>query len=154
MGFVKIQKIEIHDGSSHQVRIRHKKYRWIQSKIFFIALNRMIKQSRQFQASTAQTQKKVVGHLVTYSIVIYLLVAIFAYFKLFPAARTTKVRNWSHEKWIMKKMLSIQDQLLLLLPFLVAPFLIWGLRRVLTWWYHRLVNFSKLKHCHENIFLH
>ena len=43
------------------------------------------------QASTAQTQKKVVGHLVTYSIVIYLLVAIFTYFKLFPAAKTTKV---------------------------------------------------------------
>ena len=45
-----------------------------------------------FQASTAQTQKKVVGHLVTYSIVIYLLVAIFTYFKLFPAAKTTKVK--------------------------------------------------------------
>ena len=44
-----------------------------------------------FQANTAQTQKRVVGHLVTYSIVIYLLVAIFAYFKLFPAARTAKV---------------------------------------------------------------
>jgi len=83
----------------------------------------------EFKASTAQTQKKVVGHLVTYSIVIYLLGAIFAYFKLFPAARTTK------------------DQLLLLLPFLVAPFLIWGLRRVLTWWYHRKIikNEKKLE---------
>lgn len=75
----------------------------------------------EFKASTAQTQKKVVGHLVTYSIVIYLLVAIFAYFKLFPAARTT------------------QDQLVLLLPFLVAPLLIWGLRWLLTWWYHRKI---------------
>ena len=46
------------------------------------------------QASTAQTQKKVVGHLVTYSIVIYLLVAIFTYFKLFPAAKTTKVNYY------------------------------------------------------------
>jgi len=83
----------------------------------------------EFKASTAQTQKKVVGHLVTYSIVIYLLVAIFAYFKLFPAARTTK------------------DQLLLLLPFLVAPLLIWGLRRLLTWWYHRKIikNEKKLE---------
>ena len=48
-----------------------------------------------FQASTAQTQKRVAGHLVTYSIVIYLLVAIFTYFKLFPAARTAKVGSRS-----------------------------------------------------------
>ena len=66
-------------------------------------------------------QKKVVGHLVTYSIVIYLLLAIFAYFKLFPAVRDTK------------------DRLLLILPFLVFPFLIWGLRKLLTWWYHRKI---------------
>jgi len=80
----------------------------------------------QFKASTAQTQKKVVGHLVTYSIVIYLLVAIFAYFKLFPAARST------------------QDKLLLIMPFLISPFLIWGLRRLLTWWYHRkIINNEK-----------
>ena len=61
-------------------------------RILFIPPNRELNlDNSTFQASTAQTQKKVVGHLVTYSIVIYLLVAIFAYFKLFPAARTTKV---------------------------------------------------------------
>jgi len=88
-----------------------------------------IKYIVEFKVSTAQTQKKVVGHLVTYSIVIYLLVAIFAYFKLFPEARTTK------------------DQFLLLLPFLISPFLIWLLRRFLTWWYHRKIikNEKKLE---------
>jgi len=85
-------------------------------------INNIIK----FKASTAQTQKKVVGHLVTYSIVIYLLVAIFAYFKLFPAAKTT------------------QDKLLLIMPFLISPLLIYGLRRLLTWWYHRkIINNEK-----------
>ena len=73
------------------------------------------------QASTVVWQKKVVGYLVTYSIVIYLLLAIFAYFKLFPAVRNTK------------------EQLFLIMPFIIFPFLIWGLRRLLTWWYHRKV---------------
>ena len=41
----------------------------------------------------------------------------------------------------------IQDQLFLLLPFLVSPLLIWGLRRLLTWWYHRKIikNEKKLE---------
>jgi len=88
----------------------------------------------EFKACTAQTQKRVVGYLVTYSIVIYLLVAIFAYFKLFPAARTAK------------------DQLFLLLPFLVSPLLIWGLRRFLTWYYHRKIvnNDKKLVELRKN----
>ena len=40
-----------------------------------------------------------------------------------------------------------QDQLFLLLPFLVSPLLIWGLRRLLTWWYHRKIikNEKKLE---------
>ena len=58
---------------------------------------------------------------MTYSIVIYLLLAIFAYFKLFPAVRDNK------------------ERLFLILPFLIFPFLIWGLRRLLTWWYHRKI---------------
>ena len=41
----------------------------------------------------------------------------------------------------------IKDQLFLLLPFLVSPLLIWGLRRLLTWWYHRKIikNEKKLE---------
>lgn len=69
----------------------------VEFKVSFFSPNRELKKNNldnlTLQASTAQTQKKVVGHLVTYSIVIYLLVAIFAYFKLFPAARTTKVSD-------------------------------------------------------------
>ena len=44
----------------------------------------------QFKASTVVWQKKVVGHLVTYSIVLYLMLACLAYFKLFPAAQTRR----------------------------------------------------------------
>jgi len=81
----------------------------------------------QFKASTVVWQKKVVGHLVTYSIVLYLMLACLAYFKLFPAAQTRR------------------DQVLLLLPFLVFPGLIWALRRLLTWWYHRKVRRDEAK---------
>eukprot|EP00092_Neocalanus_flemingeri_P013660 GFUD01014733.1.p1 GENE.GFUD01014733.1~~GFUD01014733.1.p1 ORF type:complete len:444 (+),score=180.39 GFUD01014733.1:71-1402(+) len=81
----------------------------------------------KFKASTVVWQKKVVGYLVTYSIVVYLLLAMLVYFKLFPAAMTR------------------QEQLLLLLPFLVFPGLIWGLRKLLTWWYHRKVRRDDMK---------
>jgi len=81
----------------------------------------------QFKANTVVWQKKVVGHLVTYSIVIYLLLALLVYFKLFPATRTT------------------QEQFMLLFPFLIFPFLIWGLRKLLTWWYHRKVKRDEKK---------
>ena len=81
----------------------------------------------EFKASTVVWQKKVVGYLVTYSIVIYLLLAMLVYFKLFPAAVTR------------------QEQLLLVVPFLVFPGLIWGLRKVLTWWYHRKVRRDDMK---------
>jgi len=81
----------------------------------------------KFKASTVVWQKKVVGYLVTYSIVVYLLLAMLVYFKLFPAA------------------VNRQEQLLLLLPFLVFPGLIWGLRKFLTWWYHRKVRRDDLK---------
>jgi hypothetical protein len=81
----------------------------------------------KFKASTVVWQKKVVGYLVTYSIVIYLLLAMLVYFKLFPAAKDKK------------------EQLLLLIPFLVFPGLIWALRRLLTWWYHRKVRRDETK---------
>ena len=103
-----LTKLESEINNISQFKVRNGKY--------FLSFSILI-----WQASTVVSQKKVVGYLVTYSIVIYLLLAIFAYFKLFPAARDTK------------------DRALLILPFLVFPFLIWGLRRLMTWWYHRKI---------------
>ena len=37
---------------------------------------------------------------------------------------------------------SFVDLQILLLPFLVTPLLIYILRRVLTWWYHRFLNIA------------
>jgi len=75
----------------------------------------------KLKTETLVWQKKVLGHLVTYSILAYLIAALIVYFRLLPSARDRK------------------DQLILLLPFLVTPLLIYILRRVLTWWYHRKV---------------
>jgi len=74
------------------------------------------------KTDTVAWQKKVLGYLVTYSIVFYLIAAVVVYFKFFPEART---RN---------------EQLFLLLPFLVTPVIIFLLRKGLTWWYHRKVG--------------
>ena len=73
-----LTKLESEINNISQFKVRDGKY----FLSFFILI---------WQASTVVSQKKVVGYLVTYSIVIYLLVAIFTYFKLFPAAKTTKV---------------------------------------------------------------
>jgi len=76
----------------------------------------------KLKTETLVWQKKVLGHLVTYSILAYLLAALLVYFHFLPSAR-----DRSH-------------QLVLLLPFLVTPLLIYILRRCLTWWYHRKVS--------------
>lgn len=81
-----------------------------------------LEQLSKLKTDTAVRQKKVLGCLVTYSIVLYILAAVVVYFKFFPEART---RN---------------EQILILLPFLVMPVLIFLLRKVLTWWYHRKVG--------------
>jgi len=75
----------------------------------------------KLKTETLVWQKKVLGHLVTYSILAYLIAALVVYFRLLPSARDRK------------------DQLVLFLPFLVTPLLIYILRRCLTWWYHRKV---------------
>jgi len=77
--------------------------------------------------STVLRQKKVVRFLLTYSCVLYLMLAMLVYFKLFPVAVTR------------------QDQFLLIIPFLLFPGLIWGIKRFLSWWYQRKVMRDNMK---------
>ena len=79
------------------------------------------------KTSTVLRQKKVVRFLITYSCVLYLMLAILVYFKLFPVAVTR------------------QEQLLLIIPFIVFPGLIWGIKRFLSWWYQRKVMRDNIK---------
>jgi len=103
---------------------------WVLSKLWrkkstleeLEALESKLENLSKSKTDTVAWQKKVLGYLVTYSIVFYLIAAVIVYFKFFPEART---RN---------------EQLFLLLPFLVTPMIIFLLRKVLTWWYHRKVG--------------
>ena len=72
------------------------------------------------KARTMVQQKKVLGFL-TYSVVLYLILALVFYFKVFPAAVTR------------------QEQFMVILPFLAFPGLIWGIKKFFTWWYHKKV---------------
>ncbi|KAG7157754.1 endoplasmic reticulum junction formation protein lunapark-A-like isoform X2 [Homarus americanus] len=85
----------------------------------------------EYRETTEQKQKRLVGSLVLYSIVIYLAAALIFYFHYFP--------------------LTLQDQLLYATPFIVFPFLIYLLKRLLTWYYHRKIskNEEKLKNLRE-----
>ena len=90
-------------------------------------LDNQITSFNNVKASTMVWQKKVLGLLITYSVVLYLILAMLVYFMLFPAAVTR------------------QEQFMLILPFLVFPGLIWGINKFLTWWFHRKVLRDDMK---------
>ena len=90
-------------------------------------LDNQITSLNDVKASTMVWQKKVLGRLIIYSVVLYLILAMVVYLKLFTAAVT----------W--------QEQFMLILPFLVFPVLIWGINKFLTWWYHRKVMRDDMK---------
>jgi len=83
-------------------------------------LDNQISSLNNVKARTMVQQKKVLGFL-TYSVVLYLILALVFYFKVYPAAVTR------------------QEQFMVILPFLAFPGLIWGIKKFFTWWYHKKV---------------
>ena len=83
-----------------------------------------MKDIESFNRDTQAWQKKVIGTLVAYFSVIYILGIVFAYYYYY-----------NDPKWQ-----DIPSTLKLLTPFLVAPLIIFFLKRILTWWYHRKVR--------------
>ncbi|XP_050695489.1 endoplasmic reticulum junction formation protein lunapark-A-like [Eriocheir sinensis] len=80
----------------------------------------------EYRSHTQQRQKRLVGYLVLYSIVLYLIAALVCYFYYFPD--------------------NLQHRLLYAMPFVVFPFLVYILKRILTWYYSR-----KIKKNEENL---
>ena len=78
----------------------------------------------EFKQSTQAWHRKLIGYLLAYFSVLYLIAALVAYFKYYtnPA--------WS----------DFTSQFRLLAPFILAPFIFILLKRLLTWW-----NLSKLR---------
>ncbi|XP_045594912.2 endoplasmic reticulum junction formation protein lunapark-A isoform X5 [Procambarus clarkii] len=85
----------------------------------------------EYRETTEQRQKKLVGSLVLYSIVLYLVAAVVFYFYYFPN--------------------KLRERLLYATPFIIFPFLIYSLKRLLTWYYRRKIskNEEKLKSLRE-----
>jgi len=80
-----------------------------------------LKDIESFNRDTQAWQKKVIGTLIAYFSVLYVLAIVFAYYNYY-----------NDPEWQ-----DVQARLKLILPFLVAPFIIFALKRILTWWYHR-----------------
>ncbi|KAG0717760.1 Endoplasmic reticulum junction formation protein lunapark-B [Chionoecetes opilio] len=81
----------------------------------------------EYRSHTQQRQKRLVGYLVLYSIVLYLVAALVCYFYYFPD--------------------NLHHRLLYAMPFIFFPFLVYILKRILTWYYSRKIskNEEKLK---------
>lgn len=85
----------------------------------------------EYHIHTQQRQKRLVGSLVLYSIVFYLVAAVVFYFYYFPP--------------------TLQEQLLYATPFIVFPLVVYIFKRLLTWYYRRKIskNEQKLKSLRE-----
>merc|ERR1712018_362744 len=82
----------------------------------------------EFNQSTQVWHKKLIGYLLAYFSVLYLIGALVAYLKFFNKP------GWR----------DFTSQIQLLAPFIVAPFILIFLKRLLTWWYHRKIKKNEI----------
>lgn len=82
-----------------------------------------------FKRDTQAWHKKVIGYLLLYFSSLYFLAAAVVYFRFF---HDPEWRHWS-------------DQLKLFAPFLVAPLILWVVKRTMTWWYRRKLRKNEEK---------
>lgn len=84
-----------------------------------------IKSIEKFRLNTELAERKIVGHFILISCGIYVLVSIVFYIYFFPA--------------------TLSDQLFYITPLLLVPFIIWGVKRLLTWYYRRKISRNESK---------
>lgn len=71
----------------------------------------------KFRIFTEQRQKKIVGHLILYSVALYVLAAFVFYFYFVPA--------------------SLRERVFYIIPLLIFPVIVVFLKRLVTWYYRR-----------------
>lgn len=71
----------------------------------------------KFRVFTEQRQKKIVGHLILYSVALYVLAAFVFYFYFVPA--------------------SLRERVFYIIPLLIFPVIVVFLKRLVTWYYRR-----------------
>lgn len=93
------------------------------------SLHNEIESIHQFNRENAASHKKLIGHLLTYFLVLYLAAAVFAYYRYFYHP------EW--QNWLA--------QLKLIGPFIVAPFVYIFLKVLVTWWFHTKIRKNEKK---------
>ncbi|XP_043510988.1 endoplasmic reticulum junction formation protein lunapark-A isoform X2 [Frieseomelitta varia] len=78
-------------------------------------LDSKIKEIERYGYSTEQRHKKIVGTLILYSVILYIITAFIFYFYFFPA--------------------SLYDQIFYIIPLLIFPILILLTKKMVTWYY-------------------
>nr|XP_012144656.1 PREDICTED: protein lunapark-B [Megachile rotundata]XP_012144657.1 PREDICTED: protein lunapark-B [Megachile rotundata] len=88
-------------------------------------LDTKIKEIERYGQTTEQRHKKIVGTLILYSVILYIVTAFIFYFYFFPA--------------------SLYDQIFYIIPLLIFPILILLTKKMVTWYYKRKISENQEK---------
>ncbi|XP_029156697.1 endoplasmic reticulum junction formation protein lunapark-B isoform X2 [Nylanderia fulva] len=88
-------------------------------------LDSQIKEIQQYGQTTEQRHKKIVGTIIIYGVVLYVMIAFIFYFCFFPA--------------------SLYDQLFYITPLLLFPILILLTKKMVSWYYNRKITHNQEK---------
>ncbi|XP_032679796.1 endoplasmic reticulum junction formation protein lunapark-B isoform X2 [Odontomachus brunneus] len=88
-------------------------------------LDSQIKEIQQYGQTTEQRHKKIVGTIIIYGVVLYVMIAFIFYFCFFPA--------------------SLYDQLFYIIPLLFFPILILLTKKMISWYYNRKITHNQEK---------
>ncbi|XP_018366572.1 PREDICTED: protein lunapark-B isoform X1 [Trachymyrmex cornetzi] len=88
-------------------------------------LDAQIKDIQQYGQTTEQKHKKIVGTIIIYGVVLYVMIAFIFYFCFFPA--------------------SLYDQIFYITPLLFFPILILLTKKMVSWYYNRKITLNQEK---------
>ncbi|CAL1688219.1 unnamed protein product [Lasius platythorax] len=88
-------------------------------------LDAQIKEIQQYGQTTEQRHKKIVGTIIIYGVVLYIMIAFIFYFCFFPA--------------------SLYDQIFYITPLLFFPILILLTKKMVSWYYNRKITHNREK---------
>ncbi|XP_078048079.1 zinc-ribbon metal-binding protein lunapark isoform X3 [Augochlora pura] len=89
------------------------------------SLDSQIEEIERYGHTTEQRHKRIVGTLILYSVILYIISALIFYFCFFPA--------------------SLYDQIFYMIPLLIFPILILLTKKLVTWYYKRKISENQEK---------
>lgn len=89
------------------------------------SLDAQIKDITQYGQTTEQRHRKIVGTIIIYGVILYIMIAFIFYFCFFPA--------------------SLYDQLFYITPLLFFPILILLTKKMVSWYYNRKITHNREK---------